>query len=159
MPLTFGEYSGVYTADICRIAVCVPLMSVGWRLDQRKYCLIPNLAQGVHGSVGAVGRMPTTPEELEGLRAEADLAKKTCIPAEVRGPCVLPGQKPGLWRGQAYRPGTTGGGRRFRNRGGKHRAYYAEKAKQGRVRQTPGKSHPDYAASAAWHKERAAQRR
>ena len=29
-----------------------------------------------------------TPEELEGLRAEEDLAKKTNIPKEVRGPAV-----------------------------------------------------------------------
>ena len=95
---------------------------------------------------------------MEVLRKEAQLAKLTGTPRQMRGPCVLPGEKPGFWRGQAFCPGTMGGGRRFRNRGGKHRAYYAEKAKQGRVRLTPGKSHPDYAASAAWHKDRAAKR-
>ena len=58
----------------------------------------------------------------------------------------------------AYCPGTMGGGRRFRNRGGKHRAYYKEKAKQEKNRPTPGKSHPGYAAPAAWHKDRAANR-
>ena len=58
----------------------------------------------------------------------------------------------------AYCPGTMGGGRRFRNRGGKHRAYYKEKAKQGNIRPSPGKIHPDYAASAAWHQDRAAKR-
>ena len=42
------------------------------------------------------------------------------------------------------REDKMGGGRRFRNRGGKHRGYYKENANHGRFRQTPGKSHADY---------------
>ena len=33
-----------------------------------------------------------------------------------------------------------GGGRRFRNRGGKHRAYYKEKAKQEKIAQRQGRA-------------------
>ena len=100
-----------------------------------------------------------SPEELEGLRVEARLAKQSGMKNEHRGPFVMPGEKPGFWCGQAFCEGKMGGGRRFKNRCGKHRAHFKEKAKQGRIRQTPGKRHPEYTASAAWHKERAAQRR
>ena len=38
-------------------------------------------------------------EELEGLRAEARLAKQSGFPRQIRGPFVKPGEKPGFWRG------------------------------------------------------------
>ena len=73
-----------------------------------------------------------------------------------------PGHHSGALRSDGSRVGREdkmGGGRRFRNRGGKHRGYYKENANHGRFRQTPGKSHADYGPSAAWYKHRAAQRR
>ena len=97
-----------------------------------------------------------TRDELAGLREEAQFAKQYNLQRQARGPHVKPGEKPGFWRGQAWCWGHMGGGRRFRNRGGRYRVYFKEKAMRGEIRPTPGKSHPGYAASAAWHKDRAA---
>ena len=93
--------------------------------------------------------------EVDTLREEAQLAWETRVPDQQRGPVIKPGEKPGFWRGQAWREGHMGGGKRFGNRGGKNREYFKEKFRQGKLKPTPGKGHPSYAASAAWHKDHA----
>ena len=93
--------------------------------------------------------------ELQTLREEAQLAKETRVPGQQRGPVIKPGEKPGFWRGQAWREGRMGGGKRFGNRGGRHRLWYKDQARRGKLRPTPGKLHSDYAASRAWHNDRA----
>ena len=94
-------------------------------------------------------------EDVDALRAEAQLAKESGIARQGRGPVIKPGEKPGFWRGQAWREGRMGGGKRFGNRGGRHRLWYKDQAHRGKLRPTPGKLHPDYAASRAWHNDRA----
>ena len=94
-------------------------------------------------------------EEVDALREEAQLAKESGIARQGRGPFIKPGEKPGFWRGHAFCDGKMGGGRRFGNRGGKNREYFREKFRQGKLQPTPGKGHPGYAASAAWHKDHA----
>ena len=63
-----------------------------------------------------------------------------------RGPAPPPegwkgGGRPGFFRGQAFASGKLGGQRRYRNRGGKNQAYFAWKAKQGKVTPTYGSNH------------------
>ena len=94
-------------------------------------------------------------EEVDALREEAQLAKESGIARQGRGPFIKPGEKPGFWRGQAWRAGHMGGGKRFGNRGGKNREYFTKKFRRGKLKPTPGKGHPGYAASAAWHKDHA----
>ena len=105
LPLAFVEYSGVRAADVCRMATqSAQILSLSY-----------NLAQG--SRVGPSRDLSR--EELDGLREEARLAKQSNFPGRERGPFVKPGEKPGFWPGQACCEGHMGGRRRFRNRGGK----------------------------------------
>ena len=76
-----------------------------------------------------------TREQLRELRAEQFDAEENAVPWAERGPRGE--DAPEFWRGQTLRPGLFGGKMRYANRGGRHREYYAELAKQGRL--VPGR--------------------
>jgi len=92
--------------------------SSGWRIR-------PNtLGRSVNLSV----------EELAELRQEELAARGAELGWEERGP-PRTGSSIDVshWRGQEYRTGKNGGQPRYANRGGRHREYYANLARQGVV--------------------------
>ena len=68
-------------------------------------------------------------EERQTLKEEERVAQRCGVPWQDRGPA---GEAP-YWRGQGWRCGRDGGKERYANRGGKHREYYAELARSGRL--------------------------
>jgi hypothetical protein len=74
-----------------------------------------------------------SPEELEMLRQEAEVAHRCGVPWQERGPPGPYEGGPEYWRGQSHRPGSNGGQSRWGNRGGKHRDYYTAMARIGFV--------------------------
>ena len=77
-----------------------------------------------------------TEEEMARLRHERASAELADMSWEERGPDG-PG-RPEHWRGQKLRHGKEGGKVRYSNRGGEHREKYAELARQGKLKPTPG---------------------
>ena len=70
-----------------------------------------------------------TPGEVERLRTEQHLSCTADVPWQERGP--VPGYGVEAWRGQPLRWGLNGGKVRYAKRGGKHREWYRDLAKQG----------------------------
>ena len=71
-----------------------------------------------------------TEAEQYNLKEEERCARLCGVPWSERGPTA--GEAP-YWRGQGWRSGRDGGKVRYATRGGKHREYYAELAKAGRL--------------------------
>ena len=68
-------------------------------------------------------------DERQRLQLEALASRAEKKPWQDRGP-LQEESAPGFWRGQALRQGTQGGKRRYGNRGGSSKEYFAEKARR-----------------------------
>ena len=71
--------------------------------------------------------------ELVVLKAEENVARAYGLSWDERGPSPPKDGETRFWRGQRYRHGVNGGKPRWSNRGGRHREYYAQLAKEGKV--------------------------
>ena len=80
-----------------------------------------------------------TQEEVDVHRNERQSAEDAGMGWSERGPPPTWEGGPQHWRGQTYRNGLNGGTQRWANRGGKHREYYANLARQGRIGNIKGK--------------------
>ena len=77
-----------------------------------------------------------TDGELNRLRTEQGLAHLSGLTWQERGPVATP--EVTYWRGQHLRSGQQGGKVRYAKRGGKRREVYAELARKGMLKPTPG---------------------
>ena len=71
---------------------------------------------------------PWDTRDVEVLRQEQELAQRSGVRWQDRGPPGPDLEGPETWRGQRWREGSQ----RFSNRGGQHREYYAAKYGKGK---------------------------